>query len=153
MTVITIGTFDLFHYGHMRLLRRCRDLAGEDGFVRVGLNTDEFIEKYKKSLPVMTYSERSESIYESGLVDQVLPNTQDDGSVKPIMADVDLIVIGSDWGRKPYLEQIGLSWEWLDSKEVSLCYVPYTWEMSTTEIKKRIHERSDSLRLHQHGTE
>ncbi len=62
MNVITLGTFDLFHLGHLKLLKRCRDFAGEHGVVTVGLNTDEFITRYKGKPPVMSYEERAEKV-------------------------------------------------------------------------------------------
>ena len=50
----------------------------------------------------------------------------------------DMIVIGSDWGRKDYVGQLGIDWDWLDEHEIGICYVNYTPGVSTTEIKQRI---------------
>ena len=61
MNTITIGTFDLLHVGHIELFKKCRELAGDSKFI-IGLNTDEFIFKYKKNNPIMTYDERKEII-------------------------------------------------------------------------------------------
>ena len=61
MNTITIGTFDLLHVGHIELFKKCRELAGDSKFI-IGLNTDEFIFKYKKNKPIMTYEERKEII-------------------------------------------------------------------------------------------
>jgi glycerol-3-phosphate cytidylyltransferase len=140
MRVITLGTFDLFHLGHLKLLRRCRMLAGNDGLVTVGLNTDEFIFRYKGWKPVMNYNERSLFLRHLPYVDQVLPNNQSNGSISSVVLESgsSMIVIGSDWGRKDYLKQIGLTWEWLEKNEVSLTYVPHTPDVSTTFIKERL---------------
>lgn len=139
MNVITIGTFDILHYGHLKLFKKCRELAA-GGKVVVGLNSDEFIQKYKEKPPIMKYEERRNTILETGLVDRVVVNEQNDGSIKTALAlgEPKLIVIGSDWMRRDYLKQVGLTPQWLDDKGISLCYVPYTWEVSTSEIKKRI---------------
>lgn len=133
--VITIGTFDIPHYGHVRLLRRCEQL----GELVVGLNTDEFIEGYKGSKPVFCYAQRERSIREFGFNCEVLPNSQDSGSILPLLNYVQpsFIVIGTDWLRRDYLAQIGVSVEQLEELDISLVYVPYTQEISTTEIKKR----------------
>lgn len=137
MTVITLGTFDILHAGHINLLKKCRELSDR---VVVGLNSDEFIEKYKGKPPVMSYEERKEMIELTGLVDLVVSNSQPDGTIKTLLSNIqpDLIVIGSDWARKDYIGQLGVDWDYLDSKKIGICYVTYTSNISTTEIKKRI---------------
>lgn len=138
MRAITIGTWDLFHFGHVRFLKQCRQLCD---ILTVGINTDEFIWAYKQKKPVLSYSERFTSIEESGLAHQIVPNSQINpgDSCKQVILDTqsELIIIGSDWARKPYLEQIGVDWDWLDEHKISLAYIPYTWEISSTEVKKR----------------
>jgi len=57
MNIITLGTFDLLHIGHLKLFKRCKKLSNEDNFI-VGLNSDEFIQKYKGKRPIMTFDER-----------------------------------------------------------------------------------------------
>lgn len=135
MKVATLGTFDIPHFGHMRFLNKCKQY----GTVYVGLNTDEFIEKYKGKRPVFSYNERLTTLSEWGY-NNILPNDQPDGTIKSFIDEVepDIIIIGSDWLRKDYLKQIGLDADYLDSKNISLMYVPYEWTISTTEIKKRV---------------
>lgn len=138
MNGITLGTFDLFHYGHVRLLKRCREMCD---YLTVAINSDEFIWNYKQTKPVMRYKERYMSVEETGIADQVIQNVQlfpHDAAKDTILnSESNLIIIGSDWGRKEYLKQLGITWEWMDEHDISLAYVPYTWEISTTEIKKR----------------
>lgn len=140
MNVITLGTMDLFHAGHLILLQRCRKLAGDEGKVIVGLNTDEFIFKYKGKYPIMNFKERYQMLSLLSEVDYIIPNDQPDGTIKDVVLETEahLIVIGSDWGRKDYLKQIGLTWEWLEENNVSLMYVPYTYSVSSTMIKERL---------------
>ena len=64
LRIYTGGTFDLFHIGHLNLLKRCSQIAGTDGQVIVALNTDEFIENYKGKKPIIPYEDRK-SILES----------------------------------------------------------------------------------------
>lgn len=139
MNIITLGTFDLFHTGHVKLLKKCHELGD---FVIVGLNTDGFIEKYKGKKPIMSYEERKEAIMETGLVDKVIANSQESGNARDLIkkSGANLIVIGSDWARKDYVGQLGVNWDWLDRQEIGICYLNYTHKISTTELKRRICE-------------
>jgi len=135
--VITLGTFDLLHTGHLRLFKKCRQLGD---YLIVGLNTDEFVAKFKGKPPIMSYQERKELILETGLVNEVVSNSQKDGTIKDVIEKVnpDIIVVGSDWARRDYLKQIGLDWDYLDKKGIWLCFVNYEWSISTTELKRRL---------------
>ena len=137
--VYTGGTFDLFHSAHVRFLKACRRLAGQDGQVVVALNTDAFIQAYKGKLPVMTFDERKEVLLGCRYVDAVIPNVAGADS-KPSIEQVmpDLIVIGDDWARKDYYAQMQFTREWLDQMDIQLVYVPYTPGISTTDLKQRI---------------
>ena len=132
MNVITIGSFDVLHTGHIKLLKFCKQL----GNTIVGLNTDDFIIKYKGKPPIMSYSERKATLEELDF--NVVPNDQLTGSVKPILKDIDLIVVGSDWAVKDYVGQIGVDWDWLEKHNIGICYYPRSLDMSTTKIKERI---------------
>ena len=132
MNIITLGTFDVLHAGHIRLLQFCQKL----GSVTVGLNTDEFVVKYKDKPPVMSYKERRDVLELLGF--EVMPNDQETGGVKPLLKDMDLIVVGSDWAVKDYIGQIGVTWDWLEEHNIGICYFPRSLDMSTTKIKERI---------------
>lgn len=139
MKIYTGGTFDIFHRGHVNLLKNCRKLAGENGQVYVALNTDEFITQYKGKPPIMTYKERFELLMACKYVDMVIPNTSGADSKPTILAmNPDIIVIGDDWAKKDYYKQMNFTQEWLDKHNILLCYVPYTQGISTTEIKLRL---------------
>ena len=140
MKLLTVGTFDLVHVGHIRLFKKIAKLGGENGTLVVGLNTDEFIEKYKGKPPVMTYQERVETIREFLPNTTIIPNDQPDGTMKELIEYVspDIIVVGSDWLRKDYLKQIGVTPDYLDEKEIWLTYVNYDPTISTTELKRRL---------------
>lgn len=137
--IYTGGTFDLFHAGHVNLLKRCKDIAGVDGKVIVSLNTDEFILEYKGVKPVCSFNERKAVLESCQFVDKVIPNYG--GSDSKIAIDIvkpDYIVIGSDWARKDYYLQMGFTQDWLDQKNISLVYIPNRQEVSSTNIKNRI---------------
>lgn len=133
--VYTGGTFDLLHYGHLRFLKRCAEL----GEVIVVLNKDEFITEYKGAPPVQTYEERKAALLELPFVSAVYANEYGADSKYMVSAIAPrLIAIGSDWARKDYYKQMGFTQDWLDEQGIGLVYIPYTANISTTELKKRL---------------
>jgi glycerol-3-phosphate cytidylyltransferase len=140
MIVYTGGTFDLFHSGHARLLERCRKLAGV-GKVVVSLNTDEFVATYKEP-PICSLEERMETVAACRWVDKVIVNTGGPDS-KPAILSVnpDFVVVGSDWENKDYHKQMGFTQGWLDEHRISVRFVPYTENVSSSIIKARLLDR------------
>jgi len=135
LTVYTGGTFDLFHRGHANFLRRCKEI----GEVTVALNTDEFIWEYKNKMPVMSYTEREEVLMACRWVDRVIPNFGGANSKPSIeLVQPDIIIIGSDWARKDYYKQMQFDQDWLDERDIALCYIPYTDGISSTKVKGRL---------------
>lgn len=135
MFIYTGGTFDLYHGGHVQFLEKC----SKYGDVVVALNTDEFIEKYKGRKPVMTFAERYECLRGCKYVHEVIANLSGADSRPTIEAvNPKMIVIGDDWLEKDYCAQMGFTLEWLAERRIELKYVPYTKNISSTEIKKRI---------------
>lgn len=139
MRVYTGGTFDLFHSGHVEFLSACRSLAGANGEVVVGLNTDEFVERFKGKKPVVSYEQRREVLLGCRYVDVVTGNFTDEDS-KPTIEGVNpnLIVIGSDWHGRDYLAQMSLTWEWLREHRISLTYVARVTDVSSTQLRSNI---------------
>jgi glycerol-3-phosphate cytidylyltransferase len=132
----TGGTFDVFHYGHMNLLKKCNMISDK---VIVSLNTDSFIQEYKTKPPVCNDQERYDVISSCKYVDEVIWNSGGTDS-KPTILSVkpDVIAIGSDWARKDYHKQMDFTQDWLDKLNISLIYIPYTTGISSTNIKERL---------------
>lgn len=124
--VITYGTFDLLHYGHINLLRRAKELGD---YLIVALSTDEFNwgEKRKKSF--FTYDQRKKLLEAIRYVDLVIPEDSWDQKISDVKEfKVDTFVIGDDWtGKFDFLK---------DYCEV--VYLPRTPEISTTQIKNEL---------------
>lgn len=124
-TVITYGTFDLFHYGHVRILKRCRSLGER---LVVGLSTDEF-NKIKGKETIIPFSQRKEVLESVRYVDAVFP--EDDWGQK--REDIErekasILAMGGDWaGKFDYLRDI-----------VDVVYLPRTQYISTTNLKNII---------------
>ncbi len=134
LKIYTGGTFDLFHSGHVNFLGKCADL----GEVVVALNTDEFIAGYKGKPPVCSFSERLAVLEACVWVDKVIPNYAGADS-RPAIESVrpNIIAIGTDWARRDYHAQMGFDQDWLDERDISLIYIPYTQSISTTKLKER----------------
>ncbi|XAO35274.1 nucleotidyl transferase [Streptomyces phage Francob] len=143
--VYTGGTFDLFHEGHVELLRSCKRIAGPGGLVVVALNTDEFIQRFKINPPVQTYREREVVLTSCRYVDMVVPNVGEEDSkitIEKFVNDnprpIDIVAIGSDWAGRDYYGQMGFTKEWLDGMDITLIYVDRRTGMSTTKIKDKL---------------
>ncbi|MEK9767532.1 MAG: adenylyltransferase/cytidyltransferase family protein [Betaproteobacteria bacterium] len=136
----TGGTFDLFHSGHVNFLKACKNIVGDEGEVVVALNTDEMIKDSKKVEP-LPYKEREAVLLSCRYVDRVVENVGGMDS-KPAILGVnpDIIAIGTDWspGYKDYYKQMNFTQEWLDEHQITLVYVPYTQEISSTKIRERL---------------
>jgi len=135
--VLTIGSFDSVHAGHAHLFRFCEQL----GNVTVGVNSDEFIKKYKGNETLYTYEERADIIRRLGY--NVVKNTSA-GLQLIDEVNPDFLVIGSDWLRKDYLAQIDVTPDFLDDHGISLVYTPYFKGISTSDIKRRVHESNNN---------
>jgi glycerol-3-phosphate cytidylyltransferase len=126
--VLTYGTFDLFHIGHIRLLERARALG--DSLV-VGLSTDEFnLKKGKKS--VFSYPERFAILSAIRHVDKVIPENDWEQKLDDVVANkIDVFVIGDDWeGKFDFL-----------TAHCQVVYLPRTSGISTTYIKYLFSEK------------
>ncbi len=137
--IYTGGTFDLFHSGHVNLLKRCREVAGQEGKVVVALNTDEFIFQFKNKKPICSEQERLDVLLACRYVDEVVMNVGgQDSRISIEMVGPNYIVVGSDWAKKDYYAQMSFTQEWLDERGIGLVYVPYTQAISSTQIRSRM---------------
>ena len=116
----TSGCFDIFHYGHLNILIKSKELCD---YLIVGVSTDELIEKEKGKRPVIPFHERVKVIQSIGLVDEVIP--QEDKNKQKIVDTykIDAISVGDDWrGRYPKVS-------------CAMEYFPYTASVSSTILK------------------
>lgn len=87
---------------------------------------------------MFSYEERKQHLLDSGLVNDVIPNSGDEDS-KPAIERVNpnIILIASDWARKDYYKQMSFTQDWLDDKGIVLAYIPYYKHISSTAIRER----------------
>ena len=132
--VYVIGVFDLFHRGHIELLRNSKSLGER---LIVAINSDQFVSVYKRA-PIFAETDRLEIVRSCKYVDEVfLVHNYDN---RPILEkyNIDAIIHGDDWERSSYLKQIAVTEEYLSSKNIDLILLPYTKGVSTFEIIKKI---------------
>ena len=122
--VITYGTFDLLHFGHINLLRRAKALGD---YLIVALSTDEFNWAQKQKKSYFSYEKRKELLEAIRYVDLVIPE-EGWNQKRTDMHEyhIDTFVMGDDWAGK---------FDFLKDEGVEVVYLPRTPEISTTQIK------------------
>lgn len=122
-TVITYGTFDLFHIGHLNIIKRLSELGDR---LIVGVSTDEF-NAIKGKRPVVPFEQRIEIVRSIKYVDEAIPEDRWSQKREDIETyDVDILGMGADWEGK--FDEL--------SDRVELVYLPRTDGISTTEMKR-----------------
>lgn len=127
--VITYGTFDLLHYGHINLLKRAKELGD---YLIVAVSTDEFNWNEKQKKSYYTYEQRKAMVEAIRYVDLVIPENNW-GQKRTDIHDynVDVFVIGDDWKGK---------FDFLKEEGAEVVYLERTPEISSTQIKADLHK-------------
>ena len=126
--VITYGTFDLLHYGHINLLRRAKELGD---YLVVVLSTDEFNWNEKQKKCYFTYEQRKALLESIRYVDLVIPEENWEQKRTDVHEyHIDTFVMGDDWKGK---------FDFLKEEGCEVVYLPRTPEISTTRIKTDLH--------------
>ena len=116
----TSGCFDIFHYGHLNILIKSKELCD---YLIVGVSTDELIENEKGKRPVIPFHERIKVVQSIGIVDEVIPQEDKDKQKIVDTYKIDAISVGDDWrGRYPKVS-------------CAMEYFPYTANVSSTILK------------------
>ena len=129
MVGYTAGVFDLFHIGHLNILRRARSSCD---YLIVGVTTDELSRSGKGVNPVVPFSERVEIIRAVRYVDEVVPQDSYDKVTAWKTLGFNKIYVGSDW--KDTAVWAALEQELL-THNVKVVYLPYTQNTSSTKLR------------------
>ncbi|PYE40866.1 glycerol-3-phosphate cytidylyltransferase [Psychrobacter fozii] len=128
--VITYGTFDLLHYGHISLLSRAKSLGD---YLIVALSTDEFNLNNKNKSCYFDYDKRKQLVEAIRFVDLVIPETCWEQKNTDIQRyDIDTFVMGDDWQGK---------FDWLGAEGCEVVYLARTPEVSSSQIKKDLNSQ------------
>lgn len=123
--ILTYGTFDMFHIGHLRLIERLKEMGGT---LIVGVSTDEFNESKGKKC-IIPFEQRAQIVAAINGVAMVIPESSWDQKISDIKEySVDVFAMGNDWERKfDYLK-----------KYCEVYYLERTEGISTTSLKKQL---------------
>ena len=127
--VLTYGTFDLFHYGHLRILKRAKECGDH---LTVAVSTDEF-NAVKGKKCVYPYEHRASIVKAIKYVDKVIPETCWEQKIEDIKKyNIDIFVMGNDWeGKFDFLKDY-----------CQVVYLKRTKDISTTQIKGRFNKNN-----------
>ncbi|WP_332380582.1 glycerol-3-phosphate cytidylyltransferase [Lactococcus cremoris] len=130
--IITYGTFDLLHYGHINLLQRAKQLGD---YLIVVLSTDEFNKISKNKKCYFSYEQRKTLLEAIRYVDLVIPEKNWEQKISDIETyHIDTFVMGNDWEGK---------FDFLKNK-CEVLYLPRTPEISTSQIKIDLKEKNEN---------
>ena len=124
--VITYGTYDLLHYGHINLLKRAKELGD---YLIVGVTADDFDKRRGKINVQQSLTERIENVRKTGLADEIIVEEYEGQKIDDIKNyNVDIFTVGSDWeGKFDYLNEY-----------CKVVYLPRTEGVSSSEIREHI---------------
>ena len=132
----TTGVFDLFHIGHLNILRAAKELCD---ILIVGVSTDELVLKYKKKRTVISFEDRIEIIRSIKYVDVVIPQRSIDKVEAFRRLKFDLLIVGDDWYNT---DKWNKAEQKLKQYKVKVIYLPYTSNISSTKLRNTIRRKN-----------
>lgn len=135
----TQGVYDMFHIGHLNLLKNAKDQCD---FLIVGVNSDDLTMKYKNKMPIIPEDERLEIVDAIKYVDTTDLATDHNKLEAYKKHHYDIIFVGEDHKGEPIWRQLELELERTGSRVV---YLPYTKHTSSTKLRAVLDEKIDTL--------
>ena len=131
----TTGVFDMFHIGHLNILKRAKEQCD---YLIVGVSTDEVVEEYKKKTPIIKFEERIAIVEAIKYVDEVVPQTTMDKMEAWKQLKFDVMFHGSDWkGSEMYNHII----EKFNNVGVKVIFLPHTEGVSSTLLTEVLYNK------------
>jgi glycerol-3-phosphate cytidylyltransferase len=128
----TTGVFDLFHIGHLNILKRAKEQCD---YLIVGVSTDELVQSYKNKVPVIPFKERLAIVEAIKYVDEVVAQETRDKVAAWKCHNFNVMFVGDDWrGNELFLETEKI----LNENNIRIVYFPYTHGTSSTLINKTL---------------
>lgn len=128
----TTGVFDMFHVGHLNILRRAKEQCD---YLIVGVTTDELCKNYKHKSPIIPFEERKMIVEAIRYVDEVIPQTDRDKYGAWEHLHFDKMFVGDDWKGSQLFSEVEKRFQHVG---VSIVYLPYTKSISSTMLRERI---------------
>ena len=117
----TSGVFDMFHIGHLNILKRAKELCD---FLIVGVSTDELVREYKHKSPIISYDNRKAIVEACKYVDKVVPQV-----------NRDKMSVGDDWKGNSLFQEVEAE---LNKNGAKVVYFPYTKGISSTILRDKL---------------
>lgn len=128
----TTGTFDMFHIGHLNVLKKAREYCD---YLIVGVSTDELVREYKGKNPIIPFVERKEIVRSIRYVDEVVEQLSLDKLSAWNKLHYNILFHGDDWKGTQLYDDVERE---LKDKNVQVIYFPYTKNISSTKLKEKI---------------
>lgn len=129
----TTGVFDMFHIGHLNILRRAK---AQCEHLIVGVSTDELVCEYKQKTPIIPYDERAEIVSAIKYVDEVFPQTTIDKYEAWNNLKFNVLFHGDDWKGTDLYNKLEKKF---NSVGVDIVYLPHTTGVSSTMLAEKLH--------------
>ena len=130
----TTGVFDMFHIGHLNILRQAKEQCE---YLIVGVSTDELVERYKNKTPIIPFAERIAIVEAIRYVDEVVPQTTMDKLEAWQRLHFDAIFHGDDWKGSAMYEQVEQS---LRTVGCDTVFIPHTQGVSSPALSQTLYE-------------
>lgn len=130
----TTGVFDMFHIGHLNILKRAKEQCD---YLIVGVSTDELCESYKHKKTIIPFEERKAIIESIRYVDQVVPQLNRDKFAAWEKYHFDVMFVGDDWKNSPLFNELEHKFA---SVGVKIVFFPYTKGTSSTLLRDKLEQ-------------
>lgn len=130
----TTGVFDMFHIGHLNILRRAKEQCD---FLIVGVSTDEVVESYKNKKPFIKFEERIAIVEAIKYVDKVVPQSSMDKVKAWEQLHYDVLFHGSDWKGSEMYNKMETD---LNLRGVKVVFFPHTDGISSTILREKLNK-------------
>tara|TARA_B100000965_G_C19452920_1_gene696104 strand:+ start:308 stop:754 length:447 start_codon:yes stop_codon:yes gene_type:complete len=137
----TTGVFDMFHIGHLNLLKLAKERCD---YLIVGVSTDELVEEYKKKKPIIPFSDRQEIVSSLKCVDEVVTQHSRDKLKAYFDIKFDIMFVGDDWKGSEIFNNINKE---LTKHNAYVDYLPYTKKVSSTNFRELLQNLYDAEKL------
>ena len=128
----TTGVFDMFHIGHLNILKRAKENCD---YLIVGVSTDELVRRYKNKNPIIPFEERKAIIESLDCVDKVVTQYNRDKVRAQEELNFNIMFVGDDWkGSNIFLEVEKV----FNERNVEIMYFPYTKGTSSTILREKL---------------
>lgn len=128
----TTGVFDMFHIGHLNILKRAKENCD---YLIVGVSTDELVESYKNKTPIIPFEERKAIVESIEYVDKVVAQTDRDKLSAQDRLKFNIMFVGDDWKGSELFKHVE---DVFKKRNVELMYFPYTQGTSSTILRERL---------------